>query len=105
MSELKLSWNTYYYSMNSRIIKLFNIFDHCGFNKEVKEHLQKCETKEEFAQKIKSSLMYFFWSKCEWEILISPWIDINAERTIKIDVYDQVMLNFDAFVNYVWDTR
>lgn len=102
MAVSNLSWNVYYYSINSRKIKVFNIFDHGGFNKEVKEHLQKCETKEEFAQKIKSSLMYFFWSKCEWEVLVTAWVGRRDDQKLKIDVYDQVMNNWDVFVDYTW---
>lgn len=36
---------------------------------------------------------YQFWSRCEYEIIISSWPDeINKE---KIDVYDQIVLNID----------
>ena len=40
---------------------------------DVKKDLRKCKTKEEFAEKIKSHLMYYFWSKCEYEVVISSF--------------------------------
>ena len=42
--------------------------------------------------------MYYFWSKCEWEVLISPWVGGNDEE-IKVDVAWQIMNNWDVFVD------
>lgn len=47
--------------------------------------------------------MYYMWSKCEYEIILSPWT--GRADDIKIDVYDQIMMNFDKFVDYVWSFK
>lgn len=47
--------------------------------------------------------MYYFWSKCEYEIILSPWT--GRADDIKIDVYDQIMMNFDSFVDYCWSFK
>lgn len=86
---------------NARKIGPYNIFDHAAFRDEVEELLHKCKDKAAFAVELKRSLMYYFWAKAEWEIVINPWI-IGSEKDVKIDVYDQVMLNWDIFVDYVW---
>lgn len=44
--------------------------------------------------------MYYFWSKTEWEVIVSPWVGKGGDE--KIDVYDQLKLNWDKFVDYVW---
>ena len=78
--------------------------------------------------------MYYYWAKCEWEVVITSWpphinmdeldrinkqrksefakydrepycLCINTDVRKKIDVYSQVMLNFDIFVDYVWGHR
>lgn len=50
--------------------------------------------------------MYWFWSKCEYEIVISPWVGRNKEEAeVKIDIHDQVMLNFNRFVDYCWSFK
>lgn len=95
-----MKWNVYYHDINARKIKTYNIFDHGGFRRDVEQDLHRCKVRAEFEKLLKSNLMYYFWSKCEWEILISPWVG-DAE-TIKVDVYDQVMLNWDEFVDYCW---
>lgn len=60
----------------------------------------------EFKEKLRKELMYWFWSKCEYEVVISPWVGRNKEEAeVKIDIHDQVMLNFDRFVDYCWSFK
>ena len=76
--------------------------------------------------------MYNFWSKCEWEVVITDWpthitveelnrlqkeldghtaaygnppyaLSVDLRVAEKIDVYDQIMLNWDIFINYLWE--
>lgn len=97
-----MKWNVIYYDINSKKIEVFNIFDHVRFNSNVIKYLNTYDNKDKFAEKLKSSLMYFFWSKSEWEILISPWLASKTDKEIKVDVYWQVMNNWEVFVDYVW---
>lgn len=69
------------------------------------EYAKKIKDKEEFAQKLRSELMYNFWSKFEYEIIIGPWGSFQDTREIKVDIYDQVMINWDRFLDYVWENR
>ena len=96
-------WNVYYQDVNGGKIETFNVFDHYSFAEEVKKHLKKCKTREELAEGLKLSAMCYFWSKCEWELILAPWI--GKGDSIKVDVYDQLRLNWDVFVNYVWDLK
>ena len=97
-----LEWNVFYYSINSQKIIEFNIFEHSGFLKDVEKCFKQCENKEDFAKEIKSSLMYYFWAKSEYEIIISAWCGGNGEEAVKIDIYHQVMMNWDKFIDYLW---
>lgn len=99
-----MKWIVYYYSINEKQIKTFNIFNHDSFNKEVKEHLRKSKTKKEFEKKLNSTLLYYYWSKCEWEVLIVPWVG-EKDVSIKIDIYSQVKNNWEIFVDYVWGCK
>ena len=76
--------------------------------------------------------MYYFWSKCEWEVVITDWpthitveeieelneelsryearwhrkpysLNVGLPVQKKVSVYDQVMMNWDIFVEYVWN--
>ena len=99
-----IEWYVYYYDVNRKKINTYNIFEHSSFKKEFSV-LLKCDlTKEVFADQLRHILMYYFCSKCEWETVLKPWVgDMNIGR--KIDVYNQVMLNWDRFVDYVWSFK
>lgn len=100
-----MKWNVYFHNYNKNEIEPYNIFNHSCFTYEVKQAIKKYKDKDTFAEKLKIKLAYYFWSKCEWEIIISPWIGKKESCNEKIDVYDQVMLNWDIFVDYVWNNK
>lgn len=99
-----LVWNAYIEDLNSKKIIPYNIFNNWKFSEYVEKHLKKCRYKDEFATEVKHELMYYFWSKSEYEIVLAPWMSAKLIPEKKIDVYEQVMLNFDRFVDYVWNT-
>lgn len=131
---MKLEWNVYKEDWNNNKIDVFNIFNHSRFYEDVKKALNKFDNKEEFAEEIKKSLMWCYWCKSEYEIVITTWVPhitmleldrLNAERekTLKeykrepyrlyvdpevgekIDIYSQIMLNWNIFVDYVWSHK
>lgn len=97
-----LVWNVFYYNINSNNFEVYNIFDHCSFYEDICRINKDYKEFDEFAQKVRFSLSYYYWSKCEWEIdLTSHFCD--EQKTI--DVYTQVMLNWDNFIKYLRDNR
>lgn len=100
-----IAWNVFYENVNRRKIETFNIFEHGGFRKYVKKAAKECHIKEEFAKKLRSELMYYFWSKCEWEVMIAPLFSSRENEKMKADVYWQVMNNWDIFLDYVWNNK
>lgn len=97
----KIEWNVFYYNINRKKIDTYNIFEHGSFVRYVKEAINEHKNKEKFEQQLKSELRYYFGEKCEWEILLSPWVS-DEKVAVQINVYEQVMLNFNVFVDYVW---
>ena len=101
-----MKWNVFYYNVNKKKIETFNIFDHSNFKKYVDELLKECNDKEEFEKALNMELMYYFWSKAEWEVIIAPWVGGDKEKEAKkIDVYKQVIANWDIFLDYVWSHK
>lgn len=132
--NVKLVWNAYYRDFNGKKIKTFNIFSHDRFREDVDEYFKKYKNKEEFAEHLRRSLFYYYGSKAEWEVVITSWVPhitidelnrLNTEREKalkeynrepyslyvnpdvgkKIDVYEQVMNNWDIFLDYVWNSK
>lgn len=131
---MNLKWNVFRRDVNKNKIVIFNIFDHWKFNEDVQKSLKKFKDKDEFAEHLRRDLMYYFWSKYEYEVVITsfpPYIkmneldrlndervshkekynrepiclDTNLEIGIKIDIYTQVMNNWDIFLDYVWNSK
>lgn len=99
---MQMEWNVYYENSNKKKIVVCNIFDFEWFDRAVKKHLQDCTTKEDFSSKLQGTLNQHFCGFAQWETVIGPLIGDFEKEAIKIDVYDQVMLNWKVFLDYVW---
>lgn len=130
----KLEWYVYRRNINADKIEKFNVFDHSGFRKDVEAimtgHPVWTYGDSSLSEQLRHTAMYYFWSKCEHEVVITSWppyvekteVDRlnnefakyeelwgrscardNVRLTVaeKIDIYDQLMLNWDAFVKYM----
>ena len=108
--DLILNWYVYKENYNTKKIEIFNIFEHTRFRNEVINLINvKNLTKEEFSYGIRSSLFDYYAFKCEYEVVITSFPyhikDNNLTVGRKIDIYQQVMLNFKPFINYLWSVR
>lgn len=100
-----LTWNVYYGNFNAKKIETFNIFKHTYFVNDCVHNFKHNKDKDSFAKQLKRDLMYYFWSRCEWEIILSDWPPSDRFNKAKIDAFDQIMLNWDIFVDYIWNNR
>ena len=107
----KLEWNVIYGNFNSGNIETYNIFNHYMFLKDCAKASQECgDDRESFEAEVKKSLAYYFGYKCEWEVVVSHWPPKTGKsksrfRDKKIDVYMQIMWNWDRFAEYLWVNR
>lgn len=131
---MDLKWMVYKEDWNNKLITTFNIFRHHSYKKEIERIIEMAQmglTKDNFEKEIRHLSQYYFWSKSEYEIVMTSWppyIDANNEldRLInekrenkargwstkyldirpvvaeKISIYDQLLLNWDAFIDYLW---
>ena len=51
-------------------------------------------------EKLRRECSYYFWGKCEYEVVIKGWPNEKTER--KIDVYTQLIENWDVFEELVF---
>lgn len=101
-----LVWNVWVLNFNQRKIETYNVFDHGGFWRDCQKAAKKfAKDPDGFAEEVRHSLMYWYWSKCEWEIILQSWPPSERVPDIKIDVYDQIMINKDVFFPWLWEHR
>lgn len=100
-----LKWNVFIGNWNTKKIMVHNVFDHDRFYEACVEAKNTYTDKDEFAFQVKSAMMYYYWSKCEWEVTIHHWPEAKNFNNRKIDVFEQVTLNWDRFIDYLWNNR
>ena len=103
----------------SKMIKLFVKYYNCNANKiedydvlkqresEIKKLKKKCATKDEFAEFIRREFMRRFWSKSEWELIItkeeggrivlSPWCGCSNPDSVAIDATNDTGFDWSGF--------
>lgn len=97
-----MEWNVFKLNMSTGKIAVFNIFEHGRFREDCRDTARKFSgDKSAFTKEIESHLLYYFWSKFEYEIFFSDKYLGGNER--KIDIYQQVKTNWDRFIEYIWD--
>ena len=116
-----LSWFVFRYDINTNCIEQYDVFSHRKFAEEVMQALQQQHEYGVFSEKMKSIVMYYFWCKCEYEVVITsfpPYINANAlvhknntrmyvslDCEEKIDIFQQLRMNWEQFVSYVWSFK
>lgn len=134
MNKPALEWNVFHENWSAGKIEIFNVFSHGSFKKDVLEAFETYEDKEELSKAIKSIVMYYFWGKCEYEVTITSWppsitkeeakeiqsrieenemrynclprlLDIELATSSKVSIYEQLLLNWERFIDYLYDWR
>ena len=103
-SELK--WFVFIEDINKKRIRVYNIFEHKDFMEDCNDAWENYKNKHHdflrYQENIDSILMYYFWCKCEWEIILSNFPPSDSFHEKKIDVYQQVKINWDKFIDYIF---
>lgn len=132
MSKKELEWYVYTTEFNSKQVQKYNVFNNIKFmwflakaKKELKKQPEK-DRESWFSVRVKSAAMNCFWSKIEYEIDITshfPYITkeeydrikalpedgvrycvgVRLQTQARVDVFDQLELNWNAFIKYILD--
>lgn len=98
-----MEWLVYYFDPNRQEIRTYNAL---SCHAVIKKMLKKSDTKMVFSEMLRREMMYRYWSKAEWEVIIGPWCGGSMEESArKVDIYDQLMLNWDKLVDYCWSFK
>ena len=102
----------------SGLIKKFRKLEKLDFKKSQREvtefftknmwsdEFKKCKSLDELIEysiemRLERLCMYYFWSKCEYEVIVSSWPPREGSEE-KIDIYDQLKANWDIFKELVF---
>ena len=94
------SFNVIIYNYNAQKFEHYDIMPYL-IRVYQETHKPKPITIEEFKEFIKKESMYQWWSRCEYEIILSDWPCQNHKE--KWDIYNQVMMNLDIIANILME--
>ena len=102
-----MEWNVIVSDFNRGEIVTHNVFDHAGVMTDLRKLARKYRDRERDAFEIamQRMLQYYYWSKCEWEVVIDHWPHSERRKPRKVDVWEQIDLNWGIFCDYVWAHR
>lgn len=109
MNTKNLKWNVYRFNCNSQKIETYNVLSGKYFLEEIKKIMVKHRDKDrsEFSEALRREMMYHFWSRCEWEVIIEitednrifliPWVGCRESDEVKVDVTDDTSFDWRGF--------
>lgn len=84
-------FNAIIYNPNKEKFEPYNVMDF--FVDEYIEDKENLKTFDEFKEFVERKSMWMFWSRCEYEIILSDWPPSGVEE--KWDIHRQIMMNID----------
>ena len=90
-------FNVLLWDINKRELTTYDVLPY--FRKRYKDLKKKDRpsTKEQWTEFVRIEGMYMYWSRCEYDIIISDWPSKTKE--FKIDVWQQIENNLDLVVD------
>lgn len=91
-----LTWKVKIFDCNSQKIVEYNVLKH--YEDFIKKQKKQCANKKEFSEALRREFMYRFWSKSEYELLISidadkivlsPWCGCKEPEKASVVIYDE----------------
>lgn len=105
------NYDLQYYVLNenfnrNQCIEPYNIFNNYRVREETCNALDDYYAGrisfKEFKTRLENAVKYEEWSRCEYEIVVSPWPGFADEsHDQKIDCYEQFMMNSDMVARYI----
>ena len=89
-----IPFNVINFEFNSKTFESYDVMPYLiNCYKNVKRKKECPKTFEDFKKFVESKSMYMYWSRCEYEIILSDWPGQNINK--KIDIHEQLMMNID----------
>ena len=127
-----LSWKVFWEDFNKREIVYYDIFKNGYWEEKAKELKKKHPNFGQWTTAFRIQLMSQYWSRSEYEVIITSWppyietkeldrlcqereerekvwgskilrINPRLTTTRKIDIFEQLDMNWEVFTNYVWN--
>ena len=103
-----LTWKVKYFNCNVQRIEDYDILKSQYSKDFIKKLKKECATKKEFSKAVDREMMYRYWSRSEWELIIKldenkhiwlyPWVGCITPEEACIDVTEDESFNWQGFI-------
>lgn len=100
-----MSWIVKNFNCNKQVIEDYDVLKYR--EDQIKKLKKQCATKEEFADKLRREFQWQYWSRAEYELIISidenehvwlsPWVGCSHPDKVKINVTDDESFDWKGF--------
>lgn len=126
-----MKWNVIFPDLRTGRLECYDIFKNAWFQSSMQRLLEANYEKERFIKELDRAAIFWFWAKSEYEFMLTEWpailnvdevkriineygdslsddeifaktIKAYPVNTYKVDIYDQLRINWDHFAEYVW---
>lgn len=102
MSVAPLIWNVIYKDVPGRKISTYNVFRHTGMVEEIRIAFRRHKEKKAFAKELERIIDFSFQCNEAWKFYA---YSLEGRTRQKVSVYSQIMDNWNAFLDYVWNAK
>lgn len=95
-----LEWKVWKYDCNAKQMVQCNALS--GFETIIANLRENCESKADFANRLDKEFLYKYYLRSQYEIILKPWACRDDATERKIDIYEQLKMNWDAVVEKCW---
>ena len=97
----KLAWHVIKYDPNIKCFRGYNVLSPVVVE-DIKKKTAGAAGRATFADGVGRVCRYYFGSRTECEIVLEEWPICDNPTRRKMDIYDQLFLNWDRFIDYLW---
>lgn len=95
------SFNVLIWDFNGKNLTITDVLPYFRDEYKRAKKNERPQTINEWKEFIKRWGMYRYWSRCEYEIIVSPWP--THDKSVKIDVWYQINSNIDIITEILYE--
>lgn len=97
-----MEYNVLNYDWNNKEVIVVNVLRYVC-DKDISKLLKQHTDFQAFESSLQTTCLYRFKSRREYEISIGDAFETDPSKLEKWDIYDQLLMNWKVFANFVWD--
>jgi len=100
MKKVKHVFNVLNWDFNTDTLEVYDVLPYFRDKYKGARKKNKPVTRDDWKEFIKQWGMYQFWSRCEYEVIITGWP--QQKNNEKVDIWKQIEINLDVITDLLY---